>query len=325
MQKIVYLVGDLFKDDRRPIEDTSAGFLEHNNLLQETKDPDGKLTNIKSETQELAAKLTACETTIGKSQATQQGGRELTQAEREKALTILRENENALRTRYVIKDVSLRKRLYALFYANGMGPYNLANLKNLPGVIRVYLDLLEDEKDNLPKELYEETVQDLTPFATARSNQQKQMQATQKALADRQVLLPLLTLQLTANLHELCVFYRADKSQVLTYFNPRYFEVQVSARPGHYAGRVATRHTNQVLDVLDAQVKYTTIALSVKEDRELCFFLGDDNKTPAPPDALRVSKASSVALPLANLPGTGELLLVSNGTAYVGHYVVDLS
>jgi hypothetical protein len=325
MRKIVYLLGDLFKDDNRRIEDTSAGFLEHNALLQVIADPSGKLTLIKGQTQGLATQLTDAETAIGKGQAQQHGGRELTQAEYDRVMQIIRENESALRNRYVVKDAELRKRLYDLWYANKLVPYNAANLKTMPGIVRTYLNILEDEQKNVPKDFYEETVKDLSPFAEARTNQQKQIQTTQKAVKARQDLLPLLTEQLTANLHELCVFYRLDKSQVLTYFNPRYFEVQGSARPGHYTARVATRHTNQVLDVTDAQQKYTTISLAVKEDIELCFYRGNNSKTPAPVDMLRVSKATPLTLPLANLPGAGDLLLVSNGTAYVGHYVVDLS
>lgn len=325
MRKIVYLLGDLFKDDNRPIEDTSAGFLEHNTLLQAIADPASKLTLVKGQTQDLATQLTNAETAIGKGQAQQHGGRELTQTEYDKVMKIIRENESALRNRYVVKDEQLRKRLYDLLYPNKLVPYNAASLRTLPGIIRTYLDLLEDEKSNVPKELYDETVKDLSPFADARTTQQKQMQQTQKAIKARQDLLPLLTEQLTANLHELCMFYRPDQSQVLTYFSPRYFEVQGSARPGHYDGRVATRHTNQVLDVLSAQLKYSTISLAVKEDIELCFYRGNNNKTPAPADMLRVSKATPLTLPLAALPGTGTLLLVSNGTAYVGHYVVDLS
>ncbi|MDO7873160.1 hypothetical protein Q5H93_00325 [Hymenobacter sp. ASUV-10] len=325
MRKIVYLLGDLFKDDNRPIEDTSAGFLEHNTLLQDIADPDGRLTLIKSQTQALAMELTTCETAIGKGQAQQHGGRELTQAEYDKVMKIIRENESALRNRYVVKDAELRKRLYDLWYANKLVPYNAANLKTMPGIVRTYLEILEDEKGSLPKDFYEETVKDLTPFAETRSNQQKQINATQKAIADRQLLLPRLTEQLTANLHELCVFYRTDKMQVLTYFNPRYFEVQVSARPGHYTARVATRHTNQVLDVLDAQQKYTKVKLAVKESIDLCFYRGDDSQTPPPAEPLLVSKGSPVTLPLAELPGSGALLLVRNATAYVGHYVVDLS
>ena len=35
--------------------------------------------------------------------------------------------------------------------------------------------------------------------------------------------------------------------------------------------------------------------------------------------------APPLTVPLAGLPGTDPLLLVRNATAYVGHYVVDLS
>ena len=325
MQKISYLLGDLFKDDRRTIEDTSAGFLDHNLLLQIVDDPKKALALVKGQTQALADRLTANETSIGKGVALQHGGRELTQTERDRALTIVRENESALRNRYVVKDAAVRQRLYALFYPDKLNPYNAASLTTLPGIIRTYLNLLDDEKASVPEDFYAETVADLTPFAEARETQTKQKQATQKAQKERQDLLPQLTEQLTANLHELCVFFRADRAQVLTYFNARYFEVQVSARPGHYAARVATRHTNQVLDVADAQVRYTQARLSVKENVELCFFRGDDNQTPVPADALAVTKDAPVTVLLADLPGTGALLLVSNATAYVGHYVVDLS
>jgi hypothetical protein len=325
MQKLAYLLGDLFKDDRRPIENTSAGFLAHNLLLQALDDPKKVLALVKGQTQALAAQLTAIETRIGTGVAVQRGGRELTQAERDKATTVIRENESALRNRYVVKDAALRKRLYDLFYPDKLNPYNAASLKTLPGIIRTYLNLLDDERPNVPDDFYAETVADLTPFAAARETQTKQKQATQQAQQQRQELLPLLTQQLTANLHELCTFYRADKLQVLSYFDPRYFEVHASARPGHYAARVATRHTNQVLDVAEALTRYTQARISVQEDLELCFFRGDDGQTPVPPTALGVRKGQPVSVRLAELPGAGALLLVSNATAYVGHYVIDLS
>ena len=325
MRKIVYLLGDLFKDDARSIEDTSAGFLAHNLLLQATADPKKVLAPAKAQTQALADKLTANETSIGKGVARQHGGRELTQAERERALTAVRENESALRNRYVVKDAAVRQRLYNLFYPDKLNPYNAATLTTLPGILRTYLNLLEDEKASVPEDFYTETVADLTPFADARESQTKQKQATQKAQKERQDLLPQLTEQLTANLHELCVYFRADRTQALTYFDPRYFEAQASARPGHHAARVATRHTNQVLDVADAQVRYTQVRLSVKENIELCFFRGDDSQTPVPADALAVTKDAPLTVLLAELPGTGPLLLVRNATAYVGHYVIDLS
>ena len=76
----------------------------------------------------------------------------------------------------------------------------------------------------------------------------------------------------------------------------------MSARPGHHAARVATRHTNQVLDVADAQVRYTQARLSAKENIELCFFRGDDSQTPVPADALAVTKdAPLTAEPLISM------------------------
>ena len=325
MQKISYLLGDLFRDDRRTVEDTSAGFLEHNLLLQSLDDPKKALALIKGQTQALADRLTAAETAIGKGLAVQHGGRELTQAERDKAIVLVRENESALRNRYVVKDPEVRKRLYDLFYPVKLTPYNAATLATLPGIIRTYLTLLEDEQKNVPEDFYAETVADLSPFAAARETQTKQKQDTQKAILDRQLLLPQLTEQLTANLHALAVFFRADRKQALSFFSARYFEGQATARPGHYAARVATRQTNQILDVADAQVRYAQARISVKENIELCFFRGDDAQTPVPADALGITKDTPQTVLLADLPGTGPLLLVRNATAYVGHYVLDLS
>ena len=325
MQKITYLISDVFKDDRRPIEDTSAGFADHNLRLQGQNDPKKLLAQIKEETQALADRLTAAETAIGKGQAVQRGGRELTQAERDKAIAIVRENESALRNRYVVKDPELRKRLYDLFYPDKLTPYNAATLVTLPGIIRTYFTLLEDEQANVPEDFYNETLADLSPFADARDTQTKQKQTTQQAIQARQKLLPLLTEQLTTNLHTLCMFFRDDRTRALSFFDARHFEEQATARPGHYAARVATRHTNQVLDVADAQVRYTQARLSVKENIELCFFRGDDSQTPVPTDALSITKDTPWTVLLDELPGTGALLLVRNATAYVGHYVVDLS
>ena len=324
MQNILRLLGVVFADSQRPIEDTSAGFLEHNTLLQALADPKGLLKTNKTRSQAYAVQLMGYTTAIGSSQAGQQVGRTLTQTEKDKALARLRANHAGLSSDLVVADVALRATLLQLLYPSGLGDFSTASFKTLPDKLRVYLDQVQNPENKVPEAIATKSVEELTPFATARDKQLGQQQDTIQARNQRRQLLPALEEQLTRNLHALCVVFEDDRSQVATFYNIRYFGDAATAHPGRHPGRVDKMHTNQVLNLTEQPARYTRLSLTVDEDFDLLFYRTDDPKAPAPATALRVSNATPQVLPLAEVPGTGALLVVRNDEAFVGHYTAEL-
>lgn len=324
MQNLLRLLSVVFADATRSIEDTSAGFLEHHTLFQALPDPNKLLAANKKRTAAYAEQLLGFTTVIGSSQAGQQVGRTLSVAEKDKAVARLKSNLAALNNDFVIADAELRATLVQLLYPRGLEEYSKATFKTLPDKLRVYLDLVQDPGNKVPAAIVEKSMDELTPFAAAREKQLTQQQATEQARQQRRDLLPLLDEQLTRNLHALCVYFEDNRSQVASFFNNRYFGEQAVAYPGRYAGQVAKMHTNQVVNLAEAPARYTRLSLKTDEDFALCFYRTDDARAPAPAQALRITSATPLILPLTDVPGTGALLVVRNDTAYVGHYVAEL-
>ena len=324
MQSIQRLIGDAFADPNRSIEDTTAGFLDHNTLFQALPDRNGLLKANQKRTADYATQLLGFATAIGSSQAGQQVGRALSTAEQAKAVARLKSNLAALNNDFVVPDAALRATLVQLLYPHGLDEYSSATFKTLPDKLHVYLDLIQDPENQVPAVLIEKSLEELAPFATARDKQLTQQQATDQARQQRRLLLPLLEEQLTRNLHALCVYYEDDRAQVASFFSSRYFGEQATARPGRAAGQVARLHTNQVLSLADAPARYTRLRLTTDEDFALAFYRTDDPRAPAPAKVLLVTHATPLTLALAEVPGTGALLVVRNESAYVGHYVAEL-
>lgn len=324
MQNILRLLGVVFADPQRAIEDLSAGFLEHNALLQAVPDPNKFLQKNKKRSQDYADLLTGFNTAVGSGQAGQQVGRTLTQAEQKKALKRIQVNHANLSGDIVVPDAGLRATLLQLLYPNGLTDFSSANFKTLPDKLRVYLDLVQDAKNQVPKIIVERSVEELTPFAAARTRQLTQMQDTSKARGKRRLLLPELEEQLTRNFHCLCVVFEDNRSEVTTYYNSRYLGDDAVPHPGRHLGRVDKMHTNQVLNLAAQPARYTRLSLAVEEDFALLFYRTDDPKAPAPAEALRVDATTPVTVNLADVPGTGPLLVARNDGAYVGHYVAEL-
>ena len=324
MQKIQVLIGELFADSKRSIEDLTAGFDNHNTLFQVAPDKKGLLKVNQVRSQTLLGQLNGLTSAVGSGQATQQAGRTLTQDDRQKALDRLSANEAALRSDYLVEDAKLRQRLLQLLFPNGLTAFGTAPLKALPDLLRVFLDLVQDPKNGVPDIFVERTVADLSPFANTRDTQITQIQATELARAERRGLLPAIQEQLTRNLHALCFLFEEDRSQVASYFSTRYFEDQAVSRPGRHAGSVAPGKTNQVVNLATAAARYTTLSLRVDEPRPLNFYCTDDPKMPHTGNSLVVTQASPLTVLLADVPGTGALLVVCNPGGAVGHYVAEL-
>ncbi|MBF9224015.1 hypothetical protein [Hymenobacter ruricola] len=324
MQNLLRLLSVVFADTERSIEDTSAGFLEHNTLFQALPDRAALLKANQTRTAAYAAQLTGFNTAIGSSQAGQQVGRTLSVAEQGKALARLKSNLAALNNDFVVADAALRATLVQLLYPRGLEEYSKASFKTLPDKLRVYLDLVQDPTNQVPAALADKSVEELAPFATAREKQAAQQQATGQARQKRRDMLPLLEEQLTRNLHALCVYFEDNRSQVASFYNNRYFGEQAAAHPGRYAGQVGRAHTSQVVNLAEAPARYTRLSLAVDEDFGLSFYRTDDVKAPTPADALRVTNATPRTLPLAEVPGKGALLVVRNDSPYLGHYTAEL-
>lgn len=325
MISIATLISNLFADLRRTIEDQTAGWLGHNTSFQAAKDPKKFLVPNQGKSQVLATEVTRLLTIIGTSQADQQVGRTLTEAEKKTALERLGFNFSALHNDYLIESAPERARLLQLIFPHGMDEFTSASYTTLPTMLGVVLSQVQDAKNNVPDIIIERTVAGLTPFADVRASQVAQMEATAEARRLLNKLLPQLQEQCTRNYHALCFVNEDDRSSVATFFNSRYFgEPQATAHPGVHAGKVAKMRTNQVVNLAEAPARYVALSLKVDEDRALAFYRTDDPKGPAPADALLVDKNSPRTLPLADVPGTGAFLVVRNDGAYVGHYVAEL-
>jgi hypothetical protein len=324
MQNILRLLGVIFADPQRSIEDLSAGFLEHNTLFQAVPDPTNFLKKNKERSQTYAEQLTGFNTSIGSNQAGQQVGRTLTLAEKKKALKRIQMNHASLSGDIVVPDATLRATLLELLYPNGLEDFSKASFKTLPDKLRVYLDQVQNPDNQVPQLLIDRSVDELTPFATTREKQVLQQLTTTTARSKRRLLLPHLEEQLTRNFHGLCVVFEEDRTEVTAYYNSRYLGDDAVPHPGRHSGRVDKMHTNQVVN-LDAQpARYILLTLQVEEDFDLLFYRATDSKVPAPADALRVSAATPLTVALTAIPGTGPLLLVCNENAYVGHYEAQL-
>lgn len=324
MQKIGRLLGNLFADTERSIEDLTAAFLAHNTLFQPAPDPGTVLGPNKARTAALATQLTALTTAVGSGQATQQAGRTLSEAERTAALARLTSNEAALRSDYVVTDEKLRARLLQLLFPGGLSAFSQAPLKSLPDLLRVFLDLVQDPENQVPAVVVTKSVEDLTPFASARTAQLVQQQATEKARTDRRALLSALEEQLTRNLHALCFAYEDDRAAAASYFPARYFEDAAPSRPGRHDGTVAPAHTNQVLDLGAAAARFTHLRLRLTQGTALAIFRTTDARQPYAGPVREVRPDAPLLLPLAQLPGTGPWLVARNAGPNTGHYVAEL-
>lgn len=324
IQKIVRLIGNLFADTERGIEDLTAAFLAHNTLFQGAPDKLKILGPNQTRTANLAVQLTALTTAVASGQATQQAGRTLSEVERATALARLKANEAALRSDYVVADAKLRARLLQLLFPGGLSAFSSAPLKTLPDLLRVFLDLVQDPANEVPEAVVSKSVEDLTPFAAARATQLVQQQATDNARTQRRDLLPALEEQLTRNLHALCLVFEEDRTVVAGYFPAAYFEDAAPNQAGRHDVTVAPAHTNQVLDLGRAAARFTHLRLRLTEGPALALFRTADARQPYPGPVREVKAGAPLLLPLAQLPSTGPWLVARNAGPGVAHYVAEL-
>ena len=324
MQKITRLLGNLFADPNRAIEDTASAFMKHNKLFQVAADPDGVLMKEKQASQQLADELEGIVKDLGTGVAEQKEGRTLTEAEYKTALSRLRDNHAGLNTSYFPAPAEVRAKLNQLLYSDGMNPYNAATKDSLPGIISTYLSIVQNPANQAPAIFISNSENELGPYAVIRETQTALIQKTDEARARRRKIVPRLEEQMTRNLHSLCFVYPDDRSIVATYYNASLLEDQATAHPGRYLGRVDKMHTNQVVNLAEAARRYVSVSLKVDESRYLLFYRTDDPKGPVPVEALKVSHDTPQTLLLADLLGTGAFLVAHNPHAYVGHYAVQL-
>lgn len=324
MKKILSLLGNQFADPGRAVENTSTAMIEHNTVFQRAPDPDNILDREKARTQAITDEVLAVIRAVGTGQAMQQNGRTLSTAEFQTALDRLRDNRTGLDTSYFPATLAVRTKLKGLLYPNGMEPYNQANVQTLPLLINDYLGLVQDPENQAPEVFVTNSVDELTPYAAVRASQVQQMQQTSEARIRLRALVPRMEEQFTRNLHGLCFINPDDRSIVATYYNASLLEDQGSAHPGRYLGRVDKMHTNQVVNLAEANARYTSISLKVDETRDLYFYRTDDPRGPLPADFLRVNRDSPSINTLDGIPGTGAFLVAHNPSAYVGHYAVQL-
>ena len=324
MTDLQTLIDASFADAKRSSEDLVAGFVVTNNLFQRAPDPGQVLAPNKTRSQELAGQATGLLTAIGASQVDQQAGRTLTEAQKATALMRLSFTFSALHNDYVVPEAAERARLLALLFTHGMDDFTSADFTTLPTKLGVVVEQVQDPKNKVPKVIASKVVADLTPFTDVRAEQVALMQATDEARGKLRALLPLLLAQLTRTLHALCFANEDNLGVVAAYFAGQFGQPRTTAHPGVHAGQVARTRTNQVTNLAAAPARYVRLSLKVDEERALLFYRTDDPKAPAPADALEVSKATPLTLALADVPGTGALLVVRNDTAYVGHYVAEL-
>ena len=221
MVKLIRLCADVFVDLERTLEDLSAGLRDHFTRL-EAYPHGGAFDGIITATRDVVARWNAIELAINAGQNTQQGGRDATDADRETALNRLRRNYSALDA---IEDDKLRDKLTQLLYPQGLEQYNAAKLDSLDPLLAAYLKLMADvPAGDLPTDFAARTTTDLAAFDAARDGQIGQQADTTRARQKRQAMVPEITGLLTDNYHFLCLHFRAERGQVIGFFNRRYFE-----------------------------------------------------------------------------------------------------
>lgn len=221
MIKLFRLCADLFANDRRTLEDLSAGLRDH--LARLTTYPHGgAFAGILLSTQAFVGRWNATELAINAGQNTQQGGRAVTNDDRETALNRLRRNYSALDA---LEDDTRRARLLLRFYPQGLETYTGAKIDALDPLLDAYLKLLTDTPPaDLPPNFAARTTADLAAFEATRNAQISQQADTTRARQARQALVPDATSLLTDNYHFLCLHFCLERGQVIGFFNRRYFE-----------------------------------------------------------------------------------------------------
>lgn len=218
MIALVRLCDDLFVDSRRSLEDTSSLLRDH--LTRLTAYPHGgAFDGMIASTQALVDQWAATELSVNTGQSTQQGGYDATQDQRDAALNRLRRNYSALDA---LEDERLRERLLRHFYPQGLEQYNAANIDTLPPLLDAYQALMAPVRADLPPDFETRTATALAPFVGARARQVGQQAGTTRAREQRRELVDDVTSLLTDNYHFLSLHFRAERGQVVSFFNRRY-------------------------------------------------------------------------------------------------------
>ncbi|MBC7447879.1 MAG: hypothetical protein H7330_07450 [Hymenobacteraceae bacterium] len=226
MIKLIRLCGDVFADEKRALEDLSAGLRDHFTRLK-AYPHGGVFDEVITATRDVVERWNKTELAINAGQNTQQEGRDVTAADREKALNRLRRNYAALDA---LEDENQRTKLLQLLYPRNLEQYTDAKIDALDPLLEAYLKLLTQvPAAELPPGFAARTTADFGAFDTARDSQIEEQATTTRAREQRKAMVPEVTDLLTDNYHFLCLHFRKERGQVLGFFNRRYFEEDAPA------------------------------------------------------------------------------------------------
>ena len=328
MPSIKALCDNQFRDVNRSQANTFAGTTDHGIRFAATSFAGTPLAALfaaaQAETAALLDDIKSAQVAVGGGQARQQVSRSATTTDQQKAIGRIKSNYAALQTDVLIESAAERDRLTGLLYPDGLGALTQADLRDLPDLLATYLDTLDDEAAVLGAPFVARTAADLEPFTGTREEQIERKALTTQAREARRALVDRCTDQLTYNYHLLSVHHRGKWATVAAYYDARYFDDQQPGREGQRRGRAAANELKTVIDLGAADPAFVRITLTVEADGAPLDFARAASAAASATAWLTVAPGTSQTVDLTALPGTGDLLVVRNATAQVGHYRVAL-
>ena len=332
MEDFTHLFASHFTDPYRSLENTLAGIVDHAVRFRATLPTDGPLAPVLlaacKAAEALSLQAQAVQQTLGLNVGTQKQAGSQTETALKTAFDRIRKNEGSLKGDLFIEDLDERQRLYALLYPEGgLSYYTRARLgTEVADRLGEYLTRTETESKALGEVFVQRVQDDLGPFRKTRNTQLAAQTKTDDSRTDRHDLVVAIDNGCDYDYHLLSAYFRDHLDRVANYWNPAfYLRTAARAATGEVPNLAVQPHQHRQLYDLSKYAQLTTLTVSLRDGGPLQLARVPKATSPLPADTLTLAPGQPLTLPLADVPGTGDHLVVYNETGKALHVAAQLS
>ncbi len=332
MEDFTHLFASHFTDPYRSLENTLAGIVDHAVRFRATLPTDGPLAPVLlaacNAAEDLSLQAQAVQQTLGLNVGTQKQAGNQTETALKTALERIRKNEGSLKGDLFIEDLAERQRLYALLYPEGgLSYYTRARLgTEVADRLGEYLTRTETESKALGEVFVQRVQDDLGPFRKTRDTQLAAQTKTDDSRTDRHDLVAEIDGLCDYDYHLLSAYFRDHLDRAANYWNSSYYlRAAPRAATGQVPNLVIKAHQHRQLYDLAHYPQFTALTVSLREGGPAALARVGKATSPLPAHTLPLLPGQPLAVLLADVPGTGDHVLVYNETGKALHLDGQLS
>lgn len=316
MPNIASLFGDFFEDDRRSDSDLDAGTQDHIQRLL-AQNADGRFDAMIAKTQAVHTAYFGARTATSGAKAVRKGTTTAWGLAEKALLKVLRLGVSQVKVAFPDDTDTTHLEARAMFYPQGMDPFNTADQGDWALLLADYDKAVGKHEAKLPAAFVTDYRQKKTALLTAIGKQSGVKGTVDGGQKDVEKSRKPVTMQLSENARNLGIMFAADPSRGESFFDARYFERDRNDPSTIAAGRQRAALDDDELPTDEKQ----RLSLQNVGDGDLLFARAADAKAKVDPaQALRLAAGTTATPTIAEVPGSGPVLVVLNPDPRVGYY-----